>query len=325
VTNSWRFIRALAAIGFALVASAPSLAQDFPTRPVITIYPFSPGGGGDATARIIAAELSALWKQPIVVENKPGGSGSIGFNTLRNSKPDGHTLSYFHNGLLVIRRVSDPAFTADPGRDYEPVVNVFEDYTQIAANPSAPFKTMSEFISYVKANPGKVNIAMGGQGATDQVAAETLKQQAGLDFVLVPYNGSSRAVQGVIAGEVPAIVVSIPLFNQVAAKQLLPLGVAATQRISMLPGFQTFTEAGLPPIPIMNNWVGLFAPAGTPRDVVLKINQAMNTVFKNPEIRKKATVGGDLLGGSPEELSTRIRSEVQTFGPMIRKLNIKFD
>ena len=144
-------------------------AQDFPTRAVTTIYPFAPGGGGDAAARGVAMELANLWKQNVVVENRIGGSGILGFNGIRTAKPDGYLLTYLHNGLTVIRRNADPNFTADVGKDYEAVNMAWDNDMVFAANPGAPFKTAKEFIQYVKANPGKVNISIGGLGSTDHI------------------------------------------------------------------------------------------------------------------------------------------------------------
>ena len=308
----------------ALGCVSAASAQTWPSRPVTLIYPFSAGGGGDMTARLLAAELGKAWNQTVIVENRPGGSGMLGYAAMKGGRPDGYLMSFIHNGLTVVRRIADPEFTGDVGRDYEAVDVVFENPIQFASHPSAPFKSAKEFVSYVRANPGKVNISMGGIGSADHIVLEMFKQQSGLDFVIVNYNGAAKQVQGTLAGEAHAIWTSIALQQYVDSGQLVPLGVSVASKPTYLKDWPTLSEVGFANLYPFITWVGLFAPPKTPREIIQKVNQSLRVIYSEPEVRRRALTAGVLVGATPEETASRIRNEIQQVGPAVKKLGLKF-
>ena len=315
---------ALATTLATILCGPAALAQEWPARPILTVYPFAPGSNGDALARILATELGAKWGQSIVVENRIGGSGILGYNALQSAKPDGYTYSWLHNGLTVIRRAADPKFTAEVGKDYEAVVELYENFTRFAAHPSSPFKTMREFIAYAKANPRKLNIAMGGRGSADQISGEMLKEQLGIDYVIVFYPSSARAIPAGISGETQAIMTATSLKAQVDARQLIPLAAFTPQPVPVLAAWPSLSEAGVNDWKGISTTMGLFAPAGTSRDIIMKYNLAVNAMLKDPNFTKRM-IDVVPVGGTPEQAANRIRSSITNVGPTVRRLKITFD
>ncbi len=307
------------------LGAGPALAQDYPTKPITLVYPFPAGVGGDAAIRVMADEMSKVLGQSIVVINKPGGSGMLGYQTLKESPPDGYTLSFFHNGLSVIRRIADPAFTGEPETDYAPIAVAWEGVSRIAANPDAPFKDIAGFVEYARANPGELTVAMGGMGSTDHISAIKLMQAADIEFNLVSYTGSGNAILAAVSGEVMAVIASTPMPAQIEAGQLVPISLAVTERSPMEPDWPALSDAGIQGYQGLNNWMGFYAPAGTPPEVIEKLNAAIIEAFSNEEVhRKVAAAAGVFSPSQPAELTERIHREIELARPVVEEIGIKF-
>ncbi|MFT4011821.1 MAG: tripartite tricarboxylate transporter substrate binding protein [Paracoccus sp. (in: a-proteobacteria)] len=315
----------LALCGLAATAG-PAQAEDYPAKPITLIYPFPPGGGGDASIRLIADALQARTGVPVVVMNKAGGSGMLGFQTLRQAAPDGYTFSALHNGLTVIRSIADPGFDAAPGESYAPVAILWEGVSKIAANPKAPFATLAEFIAYARAHPGEVTVSMGGVGSTDHISAAGLMRYAGIDFNLVSYNGSVAAIQAAVSGEVMATISAVPVENQIAAGQLVKLGLAVSDASPLAPGWEGLGTVGIEGFKGLNNWMGLYAPPGTPPGIVEKINAEIAAIFaENPDLAARVRLlAGGFAAASPTEISGRIAEETERERPVVTALDIQF-
>lgn len=326
----WRFARksvrgGVAALLMSASLAQPIAAQQYPDKPITLIYPFPPGGGGDASIRLIADGLQQRLGVPVVVVNKAGGSGMLGLNTLMQSKPDGYTLAALHNGLTVIRRIAEPGFNADPDTDYAPVAVLWEGVSKLAANPDAPFSTMEELFAYARENPGVATISMGGVGSTDHISAAGLMREAGIDFNLVSYTGSVAAIQAAVSGEVMAAVSAVPLDNQLAARQLVPLGLAVSDPSDLAPGWSGLSSVGIEGFAGLNNWMGLFAPARTSPEIIQTINAALAEIYAEDDLADKVT----LLAGAPvklsaEAVSVKIRDEIDASRDLVGSLDIGF-
>lgn len=308
-----------------LAATGAGMAQDYPDQPITLIYPFPPGGGGDAAIRLLADGLQAELHQPVVVVNKAGGSGMLGLQALGHGRPDGYTFAALHNGLSVVRKIVQPDLAAAPEVDLQPVAVLWEGVSKIAASPNAPFKTLEEMISYAKEHPGDVTLAMGGMGSTDHISALGLMQEAGIDLNLVSYNGSVAAIQAASAGEVMAVITAVALEAQVKTGQLLPMGLAVSDPTPLAEGWAGLSSVGISDFHGLNNWMGLYAPVGTPPEVVEKINQAVIKVYGQPEIRAKVTMlAGQPVDLAPAAISQKITDEIARNRDLVTTLDIQF-
>ena len=315
-------IRILAA-AVLIAASVAAQAQPYPNRPVKIIVPTPPGGPVDVVARIVANGLTKTLGQPVVVDNRPGAGNTLGSKEAANAAPDGYTLHYSSVSGLVIA----PMLQANAGYDgitsFEPISLVAQSTIILVVHPSVPAKTVKELVDYAKANPGKVNFSSGGVGVLPHLIGEWFKSRAGIDVVHVPYRGGGPSINGLIAGDVQytfeGTSVLVPL---VQAGKLRALATTAPNRIHELPDLPTMIESGFPGF-WSTSWTGLLAPAKTPRDIVLKINAAVNEAAKAPDFREAlAKLSNDVIGGAPEALAKVIKDDTDKWGPVVKALNL---
>jgi tripartite-type tricarboxylate transporter receptor subunit TctC len=318
-----KVIRAIATL--LALASAGAWAQAYPNRPVHIIAPFPAGGGYDFLSRLLAAEMTKTFAQPVIVENKSGANGNIGTEAAAKSAPDGYTLLMGGNSPLSLNVGLYPKLPYDPLRDFETISRVATQPNLFAANPKVPVKSVAELVQYAKANPGKVTYASNGNGSPQHLAAEQLKRMAGIDMTHVPYKGAAPTAQALLAGEVSVAfnIILLPL-PYVQSGRLTGLAVASSKRSPLAPDLPTMAELGYP-IDI-DTWYGLVAPAGTPKDIVAKLNAETVRILSIADLREKTRSQGIELGGStPEEFGAFLKEDIAKWTKAIREMNITID
>jgi tripartite-type tricarboxylate transporter receptor subunit TctC len=319
-----RFTLALAATLLAtpiLATSCP--AQDYPTRPIRIIVPFGAGGPADVTARLIGNVLQENFGQPFVVENRTGAGGVIGTLEAAKSPPDGYTLLMMSNTQTANESLV-PQRKYELMRDLVPIAPVNYSDLVIVVHPSVPAKTLQEFIALAKSQPGKLNYASSGQGTPYHMAGELFKTMAGIDVVHVPYRNSGEARSGVIGGQVQMMIDAVPAMTpNVSEKQVRALATTGKTRSSVLQEVPTASEAGVPGYEA-TIWLGLMAPAGTPKPVIDKLNAAVNAAVKRPEIIKLWTEQGAVsMSMTPEEFDKYLRGDIVKWAEVVKKFGDK--
>lgn len=307
-------------LGLLLASLVPELhAQAWPARPIRIVVPSPPGGINDTVARLIASKLHERLGQPVVVENKAGANGIIGNEYVARSAADGHTLLFATSSLPISAHLQKVPYDARAA--FAPVNLLALSSSILAVHPSIPATTLAEFIAYAKGRPNALN---NGAGSTiSQVGAEMFKQMAGVQIVSVPYKGSAPAVQGLVAGETQMIFVdTATALPHIKSGRLKPLAVTWPRRLAVLPDVPTFPEAGMPDYEFYA-WLGLFAPAGTPTDVVAKLNAEVNAVLQREDIRAALGSVNEPVMGPPQALGDAYRKDLDRFGRVIKEANIK--
>jgi tripartite-type tricarboxylate transporter receptor subunit TctC len=312
------FVAALMAPSFAAAQSAGS----YPDRPIKFVVPVSAGGTTDIMARVLAARLSAAWGQPVIVENKPGGSGIAAAESVARARPDGYTLFMGTIGTLSVNQSLFPKLSYDSLRDFAPVTLVAVAPIVLVINPKVPARNVAELVALAKSKPGSLNYSTSGNGASPHLAAELFKSLAGIDVVHVPYNGGGPSIAAVISGDVHMMFDNVfTALPHVKDGRLRALAVASRERSKSMPDVPTMAEAGLPGHEIAG-WVGLVAPAATPGEIVRKLSSELARQMALPEVREKF-VGADPVGNTPEEFAAFLRAEIAKWGKLIRESNIR--
>ena len=317
--------RVLIALVLSLLAAvaAPSVAQNYPDRPVRTIVTFPPGGGFDNVARLLVPGIAKALGQQVIVDNRAGATGQIGTTAGARAEPDGYTLLFGGVGALAIA----PHLTKtpyDPLKDFAPISMVAVNDGLLIVNPRFPAKDLKGFIETVKQSPGKYSFASAGTGSVTHVAGELLKTRAGLDMVHIPYKGDGPAIADLVGGTVPIMVtVFATAAPFVKSGQVRPIAALGTSRFPQLPDVPTLNESGFPGL-TGGSWLGLYAPAGTPRDVIAKINAAVRVALQDKEVLERLTAQGTkAVASSPDELGAFTRDEHAKWGQVIRDNGIK--
>jgi tripartite-type tricarboxylate transporter receptor subunit TctC len=299
------------------------VAQDYPTRPIKIIVPFGAGGPADVTARLIGNVLQENFGQPFVVENRTGAGGVIGTLEAARSPPDGHTLLMMSNTQtanesLALERKYELM------RDLVPIAPVNYSDLVIVVHSQVPAKTLQEFIALAKSQPGKLNYASSGQGTPYHMAGELFKTMAGIDVVHVPYRNSGEARSGVIGGQVQMMIDALPaMAPNINENQVRALATTGKTRSTVLPNVPTAGEAGVPGYEA-TIWLGLMAPAGTPKPVIDKLNAAVNAAVKRPEIIKLWTEQGVVpMSMTPEAFDKYLRGDIVKWAEVVKKLGHK--
>jgi tripartite-type tricarboxylate transporter receptor subunit TctC len=305
---------------------AGAMAQDYPSRPITIVVPNPPGGVADLAARMIAPKLSEALKQQVVVDNRPGGGGSIALGLVSKARPDGYTLLMGTIADVSIHPLLMPSVPYDTLKDFAPIAPISSTALTFSVHPSVPARTLREFIDLAKAAPGKYAYASAGNGTLNQVVGEWIAHDAGIKVTHIPYKGGAPSTADVVAGHVPAGIIAVSAAKpNAAAGRLRVLAVTTPKRLPFEPNWPTVAESGFPNFSA-SIWVGLLAPASTPRDVVAKINAEVNNILKTAEVRDKFNAqGADVLGGTPDELSATIRADRQRYARMLKDYNIQLD
>ena len=317
------FWRVLLALGCIAVATAVS-AQTWPTKPIHWISPWAPGGGNDVLSRSIAGEISKTLGQPVVVENRPGASGVIGTDLVAKAPPDGYMLTLGAPATHATAPSMYPNLPYDPVRDFTPITLVGTVASVLVVHPSIPATTLAELIAYLKANPGKVNYSSVGNGSMQHLSAELFKQYAGVDIVHVPYKGTSPALVDLTAGRIQLAFETMPaVLPLVRSGQLKAIAVTTPKRSGLMPETPTLDQAGLKGFDA-TIWYGVFGPAGMPREVTGKLNQAMVSALRTPELAKRlADLGADVSAGTPAELGEFLREQIAKWTTFIKQKGIE--
>jgi tripartite-type tricarboxylate transporter receptor subunit TctC len=317
-----RFALALAAILLAaLTPRAPAFAEDYPTRPVRIVVPFGAGGPADVAARLLGNVLQDSFGQPFVVENRTGAGGVIGTLEVAKSPPDGYTLLMMSNTQTANESLV-PQRKYELMRDLAAIAPVSYSDLVIVVHPSVPAKTLQEFIALAKSQPGKLNYASSGQGTPYHMAGELFKTMAGIDIVHVPYRNSGEARSGVIGGQVQMMIDAVPaMAPNIGEKQVRPLATTGQDRSAVLPDVPTVTEAGVPGYEA-TIWLGLMAPAGTPKPIIDKLNAAVNAMVKRPDIVKLWNEQGAMpMTMTPEEFDKFLRGDIVKWAEVVKKFD----
>jgi tripartite-type tricarboxylate transporter receptor subunit TctC len=297
-------------------------AQNYPNRPITVIVPFGPGSATDTITRIVSQNLAAAMNASIIVENKAGANGAIAGTYVARSVPDGYTLLMATNSPLSAAPSLNKTLNYDPVKDFVSLSRVGSYIFILAVHPSVPAQSLQELIAYAKANPGKLSFASGNTSGL--VAGETFKSWAGIDIVHVPYRSAPPAINDLLAGRVSMMFTDITIgMPHVKANSLRALATTRLQRSTILPDLPTLNEAGVRGFD-MDSWAGLFAPAGTPRDVVVKLNTELRKVIDNLETKAKiATLGFEAFSSSTEELDQHVKVQLEKWTKMIKDAGIQ--
>jgi len=323
-------VRAALLIAVAMIPGmvAPQLrAQEpYPSRTIRLIVPFTPGTGADILARTLGQKIGEDWKASVIVENRPGASGNIGTEAVAKAAPDGYTLLITAN-TIVLNRTLFKTIPYDPVKDFAPIAPLAVGRLALVTHPSLPVKSVSEFIAYAKANPGKVFYGSPGNGTPHHLAMEVFKSATGINVVHVPYKGTAGAVQDLLGGQINVMFLPVHVaLAQVEAGKLTMLAAGGTQRATATPNVPSLAEAAGVRDVDTDIWYALYAPAETPRDIVAKLNAEVNGWLKDPATIDTLTKQGlQPTGGSPEDLATLTRSDLERWAKAIREAKIQPD
>lgn len=319
-------MKRLLALGLLSLAAASALAQSWPARPVTLVVPFPPGGGTDVGARIVAEQLSRKWGQPVVVENKGGAAGQIGADLVAKARPDGYTLLMGNIGTQAINPSLYRKMTYNADTAFAPVALVAELPLAMMVNPGVAAKTPREFIALAKQQPGKFTYSSSGAGGGPHLAAEMFKDVTGTFILHVPYRGGGPAIADLLAGHVQlSFMTVLEASGHIRAGKLRALAVTSDKRVSALPDVPTLAEAGVPGFNSIS-WIGLLAPAGTPRDVVDRISADVREVMAREDVHGKFTqLGAVPAAGTPEQFGALIEKDRRRYGQIIRDRRITVD
>lgn len=316
----------IGAAGMAL-AGLPALAQqNYPSRNITFIVPFTPGGSTDILARLLGQRFQESMKATVVIENRPGAGGGVGSTTLSRAEPDGYTIGMGHIGTLGVNPSLYPKLQYDPLKSFAHISMLAKVHNILVVHPSVPAKDVKEFIAYAKANPGKLNYGSGGLGSAAHIATEAFGLETGTQFVHVPYRGTAPAVADLLSGQIQMMMTGAPaVLQHVHGGKLRALGTASLTRLPSAKEIPTMSEAGVPGFEA-SQWYGVVAPAGTPDAIVNKLNQEMREALKDPKILEALEKdGAEPWPMSPEEFRAHIAKEIPRWKKVVDGAKIRVE
>lgn len=308
-----------------MIGSA-AFGQAFPAKPVRVIVPFPPGGAVDFYARVLSQPLTELLGQPVVIENRAGASGMVGAELVAKSAPDGYTLLLGNIASLAINVGIYPRMAYDPRKDFAPIIRTVDVNYVLVVHPSLPVKTPAELVAHARANPGKLSYGSAGSGSLPHLGTELFKAQTAVDMVHVPYKGGGPMVTDLLGGSIQVVIGDqANLMPHVATGKLRALAVATPKRSPNAPDLPTIAESGFPGFDA-TAWQGLVGPAGTPPEVVRRLNETFNRAMAVPAVREKLVGGGlEPVGGSPEQFGQFITAEIAKWTKIAKDVGAKAD
>ena len=317
------FLGACALVAVALVA--PAAAQSYPTKPVRFILPFPPGGPTDILGRIIGQRLAVQLNQPVVPENRPGAGGNVGTEFGAKQPADGYAIVLASPSLSISPGLYKK-LGYDPVKDFAPITLVAQIPNVLLVHPSVPVKTLKEFVQLAKAHPGKLNFGSGGLGTSNHLGSEMLKGLTGINMVHVPYKGSNEAMIGMIGGHVDMVVIGVPpTLPHIKAGRVRPLAVLAAERLPYLSDVPTSKEAGVANYEVITSY-GILAPAGTPREVINRLNAEWLKIAVMAETKERMSGAGyEPMTSTPEQYGEFIKTEMVRWAKVIKDANVKIE
>lgn len=314
----------LAALAAMLMGAGATQGQTYPTRTVRVIVGLSPGGSMDVTARLVSEKLKDMLGQPVIVDNRPGANGVIASELVAKSPPDGHTLMVAGGGTLAIRHKLELKLPYDAGRDFAPIIHVVNLPLLLVVPAALPVRSMRELFVLARQRPGELNYSSSGLGSTTHLSVEMLATQAQVKFTHVPYKGSSQMIPDLIAGQISLAFDQITTAKpHVIAGKLRALGVSTLKPTALMPGVPAIAQSGVPDYESIS-WNGFIAPAATPRAVIERLQQDINKLIQSRDMTERlAAIGGEAVGGTPEQFAALIKAESARWGRLIDQLGIK--
>lgn len=301
-------------------ASQVAFAQPYPSKPVHLIVPFAAGGSADSMARLVAPKLAELLGQNVVVENRAGANGNVGTEAVARAAPDGYTILLAFDATIVINPHVYPQLGFSPVKDFAPITMLARVPMILAAHPSFPANNVAELVAHAKKNPG-ISYSSAGLASTPHLAMLLFEQRSGTKFQHIAYKGGGQAVIDVLGGHVPLLSTGFPVaIKHLQSGKLKGIGIMSAKRHPALPEVGTFAEAGVPDFDL-SFWLGIMAPAGTPPDIVARLNRDLRKVLEMPEVRAKIEtgIGGSAIGNSPEEFAKDIKDDLDRWGRVVRE------
>jgi tripartite-type tricarboxylate transporter receptor subunit TctC len=321
--NSTR--RALLTLAAALI-SGSALAQAWPTKAIRVVVPFPPGGGTDIIAREVTQKVATATGWNFVIDNKPGAGGNLGVDAVAKSPADGYTLVLGQTSNLAINPTLYAKLPYNPQKDLQPIGLVASAPLVIVVPSQSAYKTLADLVAAAKAKPGEVNFASPGNGTVAHLTGEQFQRTAGIKFQHVPYKGANQALTDVISGQVQLYVSSVPsVLQQIRTGKLRPLAVTSAKRVDDIPQTPTVGESGYQGFDAIT-WFGFLAPAGTPKDIVARLNAEFNKALQQADLRKRlGDEGADPLGGTPEQFAALIRDDMVRWGKTVKDSGVRLD
>lgn len=307
-------------------AFAAAATPSYPTKPVRLIVAFPPGGSTDIIARLVGQRLGDKLGQQVIVDNRGGAGGTIGTEIAARATPDGYTLTMGTTSTHVIAPAAYAKVNYDPVKDFEPITLVASTPYLLVLHPGVKATNVKEFVALAKSQPGKLNYASAGNGVANHLAGELFKQMTGTDIVHVPYKGAPQAVTDVVGGHMNMMFNSIsPIIGHIQAGRVRVLGIASLQRSPQLPDLPTISESGVPGFEAVN-WFGMFAPAKTPKAIINRVNAALVSTVKSPDINAQfIKLGADPVGSSVEEFTAFVRRDMEKYAKIVKISGAKID
>ncbi len=318
-------IIAVASATCALLLAANAPAQNYPSKAVRIIVPYPPGGTSDILSRLLSPKLNETFGQPVVVDNRPGANGNIGADMVAKSAPDGHTMLLADLGALAISP-SVYKLPFDPVRDFAPVTMVTYSPHLLAVHPSVPVKTVKELIALAKSKPGLLNFGISGIGGAPHLAGIAFEAQTGVKWTYIPYKGGSDAIIGLASGQADAIFNGmLATYPHVKSGKLKLIAVSSAKRVASIPDVPTVAEAGLKDFET-GSWQGVVAAAGTPKEVVGRLNTEIVRILSTPEMKENlARQGAEVYTMTPEQLGNWLKSEIEKWAKVVKAANLKLE
>lgn len=316
-------------VGFllgSLIATVTTVcAQNYPTKPIRLVVPYPPGGGTDIIGRTVAAKLTAVFGQQVIVDNRGGAGGTIGTGIVAKSAGDGYTIL-----MAPTSHVINPSIYRklpyDTEKDFVPITLAASATIVLASHPSLPVKSVKELIAYAKKRPGEINFGSAGNGTVFHLTGELFKRQAGIDMVHVPFKGGGPTVANLVGGQISlAFETMLALFPHIKAQKVRALAVTSAKRSSVMPELPTIAELGFPDI-VAENWYGFYAPAGTPKGAISKLNTEIVRALKQLDVKERFQgLGTEVVGSTPEELGNVVRKELAKWGKTAKEAGARVD
>ncbi len=326
MNTSRRHLLAITAAAAGTIFCAAAQAQAYPTKPIRIVVPFPPGGGTDTIARETSQKVAAATGWTFVIDNKPGAGGNLGVDAVAKSPADGYTIVIGQTSNLAINPTLYAKMPYDSQKDLAPIVLLANAPLVMVTGVGTPLKTLGEAVVAAKAKPGALNFASPGNGTVAHLTSVMFQKAAGIETQHIPYKGAAQAMTDVIGGTVELYMSSVPtLIGQIRNNKLRPLAVTSAKRVDDLPNVPTINESGYTGFDAVT-WFGLLAPAGTPKDVITRLNAEFNKALQNPALRKAlGDQGADAAGGTPEQFTALIKDDIPRWGKVVKESGAKID